>query len=41
LEVVTAIKEPEIRKRIGFFTWQEIAAVCGSELREFIERKYL
>lgn len=40
LEVVKAIKDPQLRKHISFFTWQEIANVCGAELREYLEKKY-
>lgn len=41
LDVVIAIREPEVRKRVGFFTWQEIAAVCGTALKDYMQRKYL
>jgi hypothetical protein len=39
--VIEAIKEPEVRNRVSFFTWQEIAAVCGTELKDYLQQKYL
>ena len=35
-----AIKDPNLRSRISFITWQEIASVCGTELKEYLSSKY-
>jgi hypothetical protein len=39
--VVQAIREPTVRNRVSFFTWQEIADACGAELKNFLQQKYL
>lgn len=38
--VAQAIKDPKLRSKIGFITWQEIASVCGAELKEYLANKY-
>lgn len=40
INVITAIKIPELRKRINFYTWQEIVDSCGEELKEYVKYKY-
>ena len=40
LNVVIAVKDSTLRKRINFFTWQEIVDLCGKEIKEYIGEKY-
>lgn len=40
LDVVIAIKDPNLRKRINFFTWQEVVNSCGKEIKDYIKNKY-
>lgn len=40
INVITAIKIPKLRKRINFYTWQEIVDSCGEDLKEYIKHKY-
>ncbi len=40
LNIVTAIKDPNLRKRINFYTWQEIVDSCGKEIKDYIRNKY-
>jgi len=35
-----AIKIGDLRKQIDFITWQEIASVCGKDLKNYLENKY-
>lgn len=35
-----AVKDNKLRSRISFVTWQEIASVCGEDLKEYLNRKY-
>ncbi len=38
--VAGAIRDKTVRRRCGFRTWQQIAAVAPRDLREFLELKY-
>jgi len=38
--VSSAIRKPELRSRCGVVTWQELAAVSTSDLRDFLAEKY-
>ena len=39
-ETTKAIKDYELRNRVGFITWQEIASTVGQELKDFLKLKY-
>ncbi|MFY0626154.1 MAG: hypothetical protein JXR07_07665 [Reichenbachiella sp.] len=39
-DVVSCIKDIELRKRCSFICWQDIARKCGSDLKEFLVSKY-
>lgn len=38
--VVKAIKIADLRKKISFITWQELANKCGSDLKNYLSQKY-
>ena len=40
LNVIIAVKDSNLRKRINFFTWQEIVDLCGKEIKDYISIKY-
>ena len=40
LNTIAAVKDEELRTKIGFVTWQEIASVCGDDLKKYLENKY-
>ena len=40
LIIIQSIKDFNLRRRVNFFTWQEITEVCGSEVKEYIVKKY-
>jgi len=40
-ESIIAVKDSSLRKHISFITWQELADVCGYELKTYIYEKYL
>jgi hypothetical protein len=40
LSIIKAIKNYELQDKINFITWQEIADVCGKDLKNYLERKY-
>lgn len=40
LNVVIAVKDSTLRKRINFFTWQEIVDSCGKDIKDYISKKY-
>lgn len=39
-ETMKAIKNPKLRYRIGFITWQEISRLVGKDVKEFLKLKY-
>jgi hypothetical protein len=39
-EVMAAVKDVELRTRLGLVTWQEIAAVLPGRVQRFLEEKY-
>jgi len=40
ITIIKAIKINELQNKIYFITWQEIADVCGRDLKEYLENKY-
>lgn len=40
METIAAVKDDNLRSKIGFVTWQEIASVCGKDLKEYLGKKY-
>lgn len=39
-ETVAAVKDNDLRSRIGFVTWQEIGSSCGEDLKNYLKKKY-
>ncbi|NLI65332.1 MAG: hypothetical protein GX380_01165 [Tissierellia bacterium] len=39
-DTLAAVKDSNLRSRIGFITWQEIASYCGKDLKNYLELKY-
>ena len=39
-DVIKAVRNADLRKNIGFVTWQELTNVCGKELKDYITVKY-
>ena len=39
-EVMSAVRDAELRTRLGMVTWQELAAALPARLRGFLEEKY-
>ncbi len=40
ITIIKAIKINELQNKIYFITWQEIADVCGRDLKNYLENKY-
>lgn len=40
ITIIKAININELQNKINFVTWQEIAHVCGKDLKDYLENKY-
>ena len=40
LNVIKAVRISNLKKKIGFLTWQELSDVCGKKLKDYIISKY-
>jgi hypothetical protein len=40
MTVIKSLKKEELKNRVDFFTWQEVANTCGVELKKYMENKY-
>lgn len=40
MTVIKSLKKEELKNRVDFFTWQEVANTCGAELKKYMENKY-